>query len=104
MIREFENNRRISFGLALVADVEVLGLAPHHQVAHAAAHQIGEIAGAVEPVQDLDGVVVDVAAGDGMLGALQNARLPLGFRSNCLSGRILVNHRWAAICRVRKGL
>ena len=53
-------------------DVEVLGPPPDHQVAHAAADQVGGVAGVDQPVEHLEHARVDIAAGDRMLGALQN--------------------------------
>jgi hypothetical protein len=55
-------------------DVEVLGLAREHQVAHPAADQVCVVAGAGEAIEDLEHVGVDIAARDGMLGALKYAR------------------------------
>ncbi len=57
------------------ADVEVLRRAAEHQVAHAAAHQVGLVAGVVQPVEDLQGVAVDVRAGDGVIGAGDDPRI-----------------------------
>ena len=65
MIREFENRRRISFGLALVPMSKSFGLRPaSSRVAHAAAEQMGQVAGVVQAIEDLEGVGVDVLAGD----------------------------------------
>jgi hypothetical protein len=50
-------------------DVEILGLAREHQVAHAAADQICVEAGPGEAIENLEDVGVDIAARDGMLGA-----------------------------------
>jgi hypothetical protein len=50
-------------------DVEILGLAREHQVAHAASHQVGFVAGACQAIENLENVGVDIAARDGMLGA-----------------------------------
>ena len=62
-------------GMRRGRDVEVLGPPPQHQVAHAAAHQVGDVAGVDQPVEHLEHVAVDIAAGDRMLGALQDAGL-----------------------------
>ena len=78
MIRELREQPADLVGLGVGADVEVLGRAPHHQVAHAAAHQVGRVARVVEAVEDFEGVLVDVSAGDGVLGARQDARLHFG--------------------------
>ena len=50
-------------------DVEILGLAREHQVAHAAADQVRFEARAREAIEDLEDVRVDIAARDGMFGA-----------------------------------
>ncbi len=50
-------------------DVEILGLAREHQVAHATADQVGVEAGARQAIENLEDVGVDIAARDGMLGA-----------------------------------
>ena len=51
------------------SDVEILGLAREHQVAHSAAHQVRVEARAGEPVEDLQYVGIDIAARDGMFRA-----------------------------------
>ena len=56
------------------ADVEVLGPPPEHQVAHAPPHQVGLVAGAVQPVHDLEGVAADVLAGDRVVLPRQDQR------------------------------
>jgi transglutaminase-like putative cysteine protease len=56
-------------------DVEVLGGALEQQVAHTAANQVGQMAGAMQPVQNAQGVGVDSAARQAMLGAGQDHRL-----------------------------
>ena len=56
-------------------DVEILGPPPDHQVAHAAADQVGGVAGVDQPVEHLEHARVDIAARDRMLGALQDAGL-----------------------------
>ena len=61
-------------------DVEVLGLAPEHEIAHAATDEEAGIAGIPQTVQDLEGVFTDQRAGDGMLRAGENGGLAnLGF-------------------------
>ncbi len=50
-------------------DVEILGLAREHQVAYAASHQVGFVAGTCQAIEDLEDVGVDIATRDGMLGA-----------------------------------
>ena len=57
------------------ADVEILRPAAEQQVAHAAADQIGDVVVLVQPVQDLEGVGIDVAAGDRVLGPRNDGRL-----------------------------
>ncbi|GEM_PF-20259 len=67
-------------GMGRSGNVEILGLAREHQVAHAAADQVCLVSGAGEAIEDLEDVGVDIAARDGMLGALKYAgfqfRLP----------------------------
>ena len=46
------------------ADVEVLRPPTEQQVAHTAAHQVGAVAGVMEPIEDAKGVGVDQAARD----------------------------------------
>ncbi len=55
-------------------DVEVLGLAAEQQVAHAAAHEVGEVPVLFQLVEDPHGVVADPLAGDGMPGARNDRR------------------------------
>src|SRR5579875_59876 len=55
-------------------DVEVLGTPPQHQVAHAAADQVGEMAGAGQAIQYLEDIGIDVAPGDWVRGAVEDAR------------------------------
>ena len=47
-------------GPGVRADVEVLGLPAEQQVAHAAAHQISDVAGVGQPIKDPQGVGVNV--------------------------------------------
>ncbi len=77
MIRELREQPPDLVRLGVGADVEVLWFAAHHQVAHAAAHQVGQVAGVVQAVEDLEGVLVDVPAGDRVLGASQRCVAPL---------------------------
>ena len=56
-------------GMGRSGDVEILGLAREHQVTHAAADQVGLVAGAGQAIEDLEDVGVDVAARDRMFGA-----------------------------------
>jgi len=60
-------------------DVEVLGLAREHQVAHTAADEVRLEARTGEAIEDLEDVGVDVVARDGMLGAGQYAGFQLRF-------------------------
>jgi hypothetical protein len=48
-------------GMRRGADVEVLGLAAQQQVADAAAHEVGGVVPLVQPVQDPEGVRIDLA-------------------------------------------
>src|SRR6185295_14398070 len=59
------------------ADVEILRLAAEHQVAHAAADEVGFIARAVQPVENLQGLTADLLPGDRVLGPRKNTRLHL---------------------------
>ena len=61
-------------------DVEVLGLAPEHEIAHAAADEEAGVAGIAQAMQDLEGVFTDQRAGNGMLRAREDGGLAnLGF-------------------------
>src|SRR5690606_34299840 len=55
-------------------DVEVLGFAAEQQVAHAAADQVGLVARAVQPVQDLERVRGDLRAGNGVFRSRNDGR------------------------------
>ena len=55
------------------ADVEVLGLALEQEVAYTASHQVGHEAVVLQAVEDLEGILVDVLAGDVVLGPGQDA-------------------------------
>ena len=55
-------------------DVEVLGLAPHQKIAHAATHEIGGIAEIGEAIENFQGVWVDVFAGNAMIRPLIDGR------------------------------
>ena len=67
-------------GMRRRRDVEVLGPPPDHQVAHAAANQVGVVAGIDQPVEHLEHARVDIAAGDRMLGAFQDAGLGMSLQ------------------------
>ena len=54
--------------LGVGRDVEVLRLASEEQVADAAADHVGEIAGLLQTIEDLQRLFLDPAAGDRMLG------------------------------------
>ena len=56
------------------ADVEVLRAAAENQVAHAAAHEIGDMAVLLEPLQDAERVRVNVPSRDRMICARDNDR------------------------------
>ncbi len=60
-------------GTRVGSDVEVLRRAARHEVAHRPSDEIRLEAGAVQPVQDAQGVGIDVAARYRMLGARQDA-------------------------------
>jgi hypothetical protein len=63
------------------AHVEVLGALAQEQVAHAAAHQVGQKAVAVQAVEHLEGVRVDVGPADAVVAAGDDLRLgQKGFR------------------------
>ena len=49
------------------------GLRAEQQVAHAAAHQVGHEAVVLQAIEHLQGIGVDVLAGDGVLGPRQDA-------------------------------
>jgi isoaspartyl peptidase/L-asparaginase-like protein (Ntn-hydrolase superfamily) len=55
-------------------DVEVLRRPVHQQVAHAPAAQVRAVAAAVEAVQNLEDVLGDAAAGDGVVRAIDDGR------------------------------
>jgi hypothetical protein len=57
------------------ADVEVLRAPSQQQIAHAAAHEIGDVIVFVKAVQNLERVRVDVAAGDRVFGPRDDGRL-----------------------------
>ena len=55
-------------------DIEVLGNQAQHQVPHATSHHIGLAARAVQSVEDLQGMPIDVLARHRMLAARQDSR------------------------------
>ena len=72
-MKQFRKSFFTCWGWARGADVEVLRLAAEQQVAHAAAHQVGHEAVVLQAIEDLEGIGVDVLAGDGVLGPRQDA-------------------------------
>ena len=56
-------------------DVEVFGRPAKQQIAHTAADQIGLVAGLVQAIEHLQGVVTDLATRDGMLVSTENQAL-----------------------------
>jgi hypothetical protein len=57
------------FGPRVGHDVEILGLAPQHEIAHASPHQQAGVAGFFQAVQNLEGVFADLSARDDVLRA-----------------------------------
>ena len=57
------------------ADVEVLRPAAEQQIADAAADQVGDVVALPQPVEDFQGVRIDVAARERVLGARDDPRL-----------------------------
>jgi hypothetical protein len=55
-------------GVRIRPDVEVFRVEPEQEVADPAADQISTMAGLVEPIKNLEGVRVDVAAGNSVFG------------------------------------
>jgi hypothetical protein len=55
-------------------DVEILGTPPEHQIAHAASHEVGELAGRDEAIEHLQHVGIDIATRDGVLGPFEYMR------------------------------
>lgn len=68
-------------------DVEVLRLAPQHEVADPSADQVGGVPRAVQAVEDLQGVGIDVLARDRMLGPRDDLWLHHPSMSKCESAR-----------------
>ena len=60
-------------GVGRGADVEVLGPALEQQVAHPAPDQVGHVPVVLQTVENLEGVLVDVLAGDVVLGPGEDA-------------------------------
>ena len=54
------------FGQRIGGDIEILGLEPEHQVAHAAADEEGLEAGLAQPIEDPEGLGRDLRARDGV--------------------------------------
>ena len=54
--------------------IEVLRRPVHQQIAHAAAAQVGPIAAAMKTVEDFENVLRDAAAGDRVIGAIDDRR------------------------------
>src|SRR5262249_22952242 len=86
-------------GVGVGPDVEVLGSPGEQQVPDAAADEVCLVSGAGEPVEDLQCIRVDLAAGDRVLAARPDARRGLrrafdaGFR--CLGRRSRIANRWS---------
>ncbi len=80
MTRQFRKSRRTSCGTGVGPDVEVLRGPPRQEVADGAADEVRLVPGPVEAVENLQGVGVDVAARDGVLGAGDDPGLGHPFR------------------------
>ena len=65
-------------GMRRRADVEILGPAAEQQIAHAAADEVGDVIGLAQPVEDLQGIGVDVAARERVLCARDDPGLDHG--------------------------
>ena len=65
-------------GMGVRADVEVLRLAAEHQVAHAAANEIGDVVMLLQPMEDAQRVRIDVPARDRMSLARDDKRFRHG--------------------------
>ena len=75
-------------------DVEVLGLAPEHEVAHTAANEQAGVTGVAQAMQDLEGVFADQRARDGMLRAWKNDGLAnRGFTLSAGKTRLFIRMR-----------
>src|SRR5262249_31909033 len=90
-------------------DVKILGHAAQEQVADASADQVGLVAGAREPVKDLQRVRIDLAPGNRVLAARPDARRG-GFRGvfdwdvRDLGRRSRIANRWSPSAAARAGL
>ena len=71
--KQLRNSFLTCWGCALVPMSKSFGLRAEQQVAHAAAHQVGQEPVVLQPVHDLERVGVDVLAGHVVLGARQDA-------------------------------
>ncbi len=54
--------------------VEILGLPAQQEIAHATAHEVCLVAGILQPVQDLEGVLGDVSPRNVMVSAGEDER------------------------------
>ncbi len=77
-------------GCGVGADVKILGLAAEQQIAHPAADQVGLETMPVQPVEHLERIFANAAAGNPVFGPGQNHRF--AFRTGCL-GRKIVHRR-----------
>lgn len=69
-------------------DVEILRFPPQQHVAHAAADQIGLIAGLLQAVQHLQGAIADICARDGVLSAGYDSGRAYGFPAFSVATRM----------------
>ena len=60
--------------LRVGGDIEILRLAAEQEIAHAAAHHVGEIPRLLQAIEDLQRLFLDPAAGDRVLGTGNDAR------------------------------
>ena len=65
-------------GVRRCADVEVLGPAAEQEIADAAADEVGDVIGLPQAIEDLQGIRVDVAARERVLGARDHPGLDHG--------------------------
>ena len=61
-------------GVRRRADVEVLRTAAEQQIAHAAAHEVGDVVVLVETIENLQRVGIDMSARDRVFGARDDDR------------------------------
>src|SRR4030067_524600 len=59
-------------------DVEILGFAPEHQIAHATTHEKTRVTGVFQAIQDFKRAVADEGAGGGVRRAGSDQRLSDG--------------------------